>query len=248
MKPFNYENEQYLRRLNELPDAFYLKYFHRIQICLADQKDKFLDVGCGNGRVLAMLARKGYRAIYGIDISDVFVEASRKQGFGHIKRYDGVSIPFENNYFDTVGSFNVLEHVGNPQRFLQEQIRVLRPGGHLIVACPNFLTAVLHSPHPHIAGPVQKIRNVCTVVRKLMMHDYAFGKMPLILRTHFEYDDDAIVVTNLPDIREAITVGGCSIIYESGFIQGDCLIHRIVDGVPILKYFLPSCFVVARKN
>jgi SAM-dependent methyltransferase len=247
-KSFNYENKQYLCRLDELSPVYYSKYLNRVQICLTHKLAKFLDVGCGNGRVLKMLRNRGYLNTYGVDISNLFVQELHKKKLKHIYTYNGVSMPFRNNFFDVVGSFNVLEHTKNPISFLKEQVRILRPGGYLIVACPNFLTAVLNHSHPRIAGFVRKIQNVLIVIRKLIKHDYTFEKMPIIHKDYFDYDDDAIVVTNLLDLKQAVISNGCIIIYESGFIQSNSLIHKIIDKLPIIKYIMPSCFLVARKN
>ncbi len=149
--------------------------------------------------------------------------------------------------FDVVGSFNVLEHTIDPTLFLKEQIRVLKKGGYIIVGCPNFLSAIMNSPHPKIAGPRQKIKNVFRVIQKCVTHDYAFEKMPVIVRETFQYDDDAIVVTNILDISHMLTANGCTIEYESGFIQGDSPLYRVINTIPFVRYILPSCFVVARK-
>jgi len=71
--------------------------------------------------------------------------------------------------------------------------------------------------------------------------------MPSIIQEKFEYDDDAIVVTNLIDIRRTFQKNKCKIIYESGFINYDTNLFKLINKIPFFKYLLPSCFVVARK-
>jgi ubiquinone/menaquinone biosynthesis C-methylase UbiE len=46
-------------------------------------------------------------------------------------------LPYPTNYFDTVFSNEVIEHVVDDRRALQEMVRVLRPGGRVVIFCPN---------------------------------------------------------------------------------------------------------------
>jgi SAM-dependent methyltransferase len=52
--------------------------------------------------------------------------------------YDGVTIPFPDNHFDSVFSSEVLEHVFNPDVILPEIYRVMKPGANLLLTCPFF--------------------------------------------------------------------------------------------------------------
>jgi SAM-dependent methyltransferase len=53
-------------------------------------------------------------------------------------RCDGQSLPFTNNLFDTIICIDVIEHVPNPQQMIAELVRVLKPGGVLILSTPFF--------------------------------------------------------------------------------------------------------------
>lgn len=248
MIKFDYENAQYLTKLGELPATYYAKYVACIKHYVKEKKDYFLDVGCGNGFVLSLLKKQGYINGYGIDISKLFLKAAKKQGLRHLYHYTGKKFPFKNNYFKLVGSFNVLEHTKNTEFFLHEQLRTLKNGGYLVVACPNFLSVVMLSPHPRIRGIINRIRNLFRIFTKLFVSNTKFDRMKPIQRAIFQYDDDAIVVTNLLDLRRVLQDMNCSIIYESGFIQSDSKFVHLIDAFPIMKYVMPSCFIVARKN
>ena len=247
MKKFDYENEQYLKKLDELPESNYSKYIAFIKQYLKSKDSKFLDIGCGNGKILSLLRENGYESGYGCDISKVFINAAKKKGLKNVFYYDGINFPFKENYFDLVGSFNVLEHVEDPEEFLESQVKILKKRGHIIVGCPNFLSVLYRNNHRRLKGVGRKLSNLLIIFSKLLSPSSKFEKIEPVKRKKFEYDDDAIVVTNLIDIKAVLSKNGCSLIYESGFINYDSLLFRLINRVPLIRYTLPSCFVVAKK-
>jgi len=248
MKKFNYENDQYLVKLNELSSSFYSKYIKFIKKYSIDSKSKFLDVGCGTGTVLQALIKSGYKNVYGVDVSKLFVEDAKAKGLRNVKYYDGKKFPYNKNYFDLVGSFNVLEHTDNPEDFIKQQVSILKPGGYIIVSCPNFLSVLFYNPHRRLKGIRNKTNNFLTILKKIIIPDKKFTKMKPLIRKKFEYDDDAIVVTNLLDLKKALHENNCAIVYQSGFINYDTALYKAINFIPFIKYMLPSCFVVARKQ
>jgi SAM-dependent methyltransferase len=96
-----------------------------------------LDVGCGEGSLLAMLRGKGNR-VYGLEASDSGREASAQKGINCQSTDISRDVfPFNDNMFDVVTCLEVLEHVENPYHALVEMKRVLRDGGMLVVSIPN---------------------------------------------------------------------------------------------------------------
>jgi SAM-dependent methyltransferase len=90
---------------------------------------RLLDVGCGS---------KPYRELFTVDEYvgiDIDSENSRNRGIADYF-YDGKSFPFENCSFDAILCSQVLEHVFNPEDFLGEINRVLRPGGKALFTVP----------------------------------------------------------------------------------------------------------------
>ena len=247
MNKFDYENTEYLDKLNQLPADYYSKYVEYIEKYL-DKNSKFLDVGCGNGEVLEQLKKDKFTQGYGIDISKLFVKEAKSRGLANVYSYDGSTFPFKKNFFEGVGSFNVLEHTQDPNKFIKSQIELLKPSGYLIIACPNFLSSVIMSPHPKVKGIGNKLRNFSKVLYKLIDKNSTFASMPIIKRKNFQYDDDAIVVTNLIDLKRALNKYNCKVVYESGFINYNTKLFRMINSIPIIRYSLPSCFVIAQKN
>lgn len=247
MKKFDYENKEYLEKLDELSETYYSKYIAFIKKYLKGKDSSFLDIGCGNGKILSLLFNERYKNGYGCDISKLFVNQAKKSGLKKVFYYDGKNFPFSKGQFDLIGSFNVLEHVQDPESFLISQVNLLRKSGHIIVACPNFLSVLFRNNHRRIKGIRRKAINAQLIMRKLIIPSSSFEMMEPIIRKKFEYDDDAIIVTNIIDIRRILQRNNCKIIYESGFINFDTDLFKIINGIPFMKYLLPSCFVVAQK-
>ncbi len=99
---------------------------------------KVLDAGCGDGEIGRLLKEQMNVEVYGVDISKKGVALANGKGV-HAKVADmSVKIPFTDKMFDLVISSATIEHVINPDRFLKEIRRVLRPGGILLVSTPNL--------------------------------------------------------------------------------------------------------------
>jgi SAM-dependent methyltransferase len=98
-----------------------------------------LDVGCGGGTYVRLLAGKGHRLI-GLDYSLPSVRRARgadPDGAGVYLSGDACALPFPARAFDLVVSIGVLQALGAPDRALREMGRVLRPGGTLVVEALN---------------------------------------------------------------------------------------------------------------
>jgi ubiquinone/menaquinone biosynthesis C-methylase UbiE len=98
----------------------------------AEDNDRVLDIGCGNGRLLDLFV--GMRVDYvGIDNSAGQIEEAVKRYPDRIfLKADALDLPFPDNSFDKVFAIAVLHEIPSPEfreRFLQEANRVLKPGG-----------------------------------------------------------------------------------------------------------------------
>ena len=98
--------------------------------------DAVLDVGCGTGAVLALLHEKyPDRRYVGLDLTPEMIEVARTKvapGMEFVVG-DAENMPFDEASFDAVLCSNSFHHYPNPAAFLAGALRVLRPGGRLIL-------------------------------------------------------------------------------------------------------------------
>ncbi|GAB1436841.1 methionine biosynthesis protein MetW [Sphaerotilus natans] len=103
---------------------------------LVPQGSRVLDLGCGDGALLALLRdRRGCRG-YGVELDDAKVLAGVQRGVNVLQRNleEGLSL-FEDNSFDVVLQLDTLQNLRNTEDMLRETARVGRIG---IVSFPNF--------------------------------------------------------------------------------------------------------------
>ncbi|MFC3551569.1 class I SAM-dependent methyltransferase [Lysobacter cavernae] len=132
--------------------AIYLLHVASYRFAEAYAKGKrVLDLGCGSGYGAAMMAEVA-TSVVAVDISEDAIrfasEQHAKPNLVHRVIRPDVPLPFEDGAFDTVLSFQVIEHVRDDVGYLAEARRVLRPGGALIVITPNRAVRLLPSQRP----------------------------------------------------------------------------------------------------
>lgn len=103
---------------------------------LVPKGSRVLDLGCGNGALLAHLRDTRQCTGYGIEIDDANVLACTQRGVNVIQLNldDGLAI-FEDQSFDVVLQLDTMQHLRNTERLLRETARVGRVG---IISFPNF--------------------------------------------------------------------------------------------------------------
>jgi len=99
---------------------------------------RVLDIASGSGYGTAMLVRHGCWVV-GADYDEVpLTFANKLWKHARFIRANALRLPFSDNSFDAVVTFETIEHVVEGHEFLQEMRRVLRPGGVLICSTPNI--------------------------------------------------------------------------------------------------------------
>jgi SAM-dependent methyltransferase len=105
------------------------------------QSDSFLDIGCYDGTKTLLLAKfVGARRVCGVDFLLDRLDQARERGI-ETKAVDlnaTTPLPFDGGMFDFVFVGDVIEHVFSPDHLLKEIVRLLRPGGYVILTTPNL--------------------------------------------------------------------------------------------------------------
>ncbi|HEX8157532.1 MAG TPA: class I SAM-dependent methyltransferase [Solirubrobacteraceae bacterium] len=98
---------------------------------------RILDAGCGSGRNMVDLARRGQ--VWGIEPASPSLQAAVARQVGEVRPGSlGEPLPFEDGSFALALALDVLEHVADDAFALGELARVVRPGGRMILTVPQY--------------------------------------------------------------------------------------------------------------
>lgn len=110
----------------------------KLLLKIAEEKKNILDIGCGEGTRLSLIAGRG-KNLTGIDISTTAIQKAKTKSpninfvSGNIEK-----LPFPGESFDFVYSAFVFEHLDEPEKVIKEAVRVLSKGGDLLIIAPNY--------------------------------------------------------------------------------------------------------------
>ncbi len=97
---------------------------------------RILDAGCGSGRNMVELSRRG--TVTGVELSPPSVERARARGCGEVVEGSVLEMPFADDSFDLAVSLDVIEHLEDDLGALRELRRVVAPGGTLLITVPAY--------------------------------------------------------------------------------------------------------------
>ena len=112
---------------------------YRMLISKVPKKSKkVLDIGCGNGELICMLAEMGHESV-ALDLSknrlNNFKDRARKVGVVQIQG-DAMNIPLQDSSIDVIMCSEVLEHIKDYENVLKEMNRILKSHGRIVVSVP----------------------------------------------------------------------------------------------------------------
>ncbi len=127
--------------------------------CPREARGRVLDAGCGTGGYMQRMREHfAPHELVGVDISEEALRFCSDRGLEHTHCCSIESLPYPDGYFDLVVSFNVICHyaVGDDLETVRELMRVLKPGGWLLLNLPAF--DILHGSHDAAVGGVRRYR------------------------------------------------------------------------------------------
>lgn len=102
-----------------------------------------LEVGCGSAWLAKRMFDQGLSevAYHGVEMeAGLIAENAKKLSRSHFTVGSVYELPFEAETFDTLFAYFVLEHCVYPERALKEMMRVLKPGGTMLLVFPDFVS------------------------------------------------------------------------------------------------------------
>jgi ubiquinone/menaquinone biosynthesis C-methylase UbiE len=138
--------------INEATYSYYRRFTNSWNLAKDFVKDNMimLDIQGRTGKGTEFWFQNGtIKKSYLVDFSDFLLDISRKrlEGLNHVYELVKVldyNLPFDNAFFDFVATYETIEHMGDPGSFTKEISRVLKPGGLIVLTCPNILWEPLH--------------------------------------------------------------------------------------------------------
>lgn len=243
------QNEAYAKFLSTWDTSFYAKYTDAL---LPQQSGaRVLDVGCGVGQVMGRLAAAGFDP-YGVDVCAPNIQRAKTVS-PHCELYDGKTLPFANDFFASAGSFNVLEHVEEPELFISELVRVTKVGGPVVISSPNFFRVIgWRDYHPKMRGLSNKLANWKRLRQKAWQIKHEpqsvhFDHMKAIVKEPFTADDDAIIATNALEMAFFLEKYGCKVEKVCCTDRYVPKIAEVMLNLTPLRYLMFNAFVTARK-
>ncbi|MBN1781639.1 class I SAM-dependent methyltransferase [bacterium] len=252
--------------LMDRPETDYGKYAEVIRR-YTPENGKVLDLGCGTYRSPSVIHALGFQTT-GCDLfsPDKLREYRNAVSGSDIRliSYDGRSLPFEDSSFDTAASLCMFEHLSDADRILTEMLRILKPGGRLIIMAPN-----MSGPHRGVLGLIRlaggasrfwQFRNpwqcLVFILRALGWTITGFFRKPGTFyymvplmengRFVFEQPDDDAIQMNCPVLfRNWFRAAGCGVL-EFNSRCGDSHCARLFNRC--LPWFATFVQIVAEKK
>lgn len=121
--------------------------FYAISLIPESKNGLCLDIGCGSGLLTEKIKERGYNVI-SCDFDERAIKLCKEKGTEAIQvNSETDRIPFDDNHFDLISCFEVIEHIKSPQNMLNEIHRTLKQDGIFVISTPNISWWYLRIKH-----------------------------------------------------------------------------------------------------
>jgi len=214
-----YDNESHEYRVERFGSERVNILEKYVQKPMGSKKIKYLDVGCSTGFVVEAAQSRGWEAI-GIDLNPETIQFGCTRGLNLLnKSLD--ELTFEENSFDIISMFDVLEHLPNPKTILEQAVKYTKSGGLIFLYLPNWDSAsrILMGKNAHFIWPTHHLNyyNIDTIsdlIERVGLQVEYFGTegldiMDYIWREKEINKDNVEAIENIADeLQFFINAGG----------------------------------------
>ncbi|GAB3339777.1 methyltransferase domain-containing protein [Micromonospora halotolerans] len=161
-----------LDRLGEEP--FYQAYQRRVRELLSSSPGRhYLEVGAGTGASAVRLRDDHGVSVATVDHARTMSDAMRTRGLTECVVADAHHLPFLSRSFHGAWADRTLQHVADPHAAIRELVRVVRPGGRVVLADPDYDTQVLDIADQSLARSVLRFRADALLRNGTLAHQQA---------------------------------------------------------------------------
>ncbi|ODB81689.1 MULTISPECIES: methyltransferase domain-containing protein [Micromonospora] len=155
-------------------EPFYQAYQQRVRELLRPSSGRrYLDVGAGTGASAVRLRDDHDVTVLTVDRSLTMAVAMRARGLTRCAVADAHRLPFLDDSIDGAWADRTVQHLDDPRAAIRELARVVRPGGRIVLADPDYDTQVLDIADQDLARRVLRFRADCLLRNGTLAHQHA---------------------------------------------------------------------------
>lgn len=255
---FYNNSDVYFRTLKDEHEEYYKEFLEFVNY-YAKVGDKIVDIGCGTGQSSFYLSKLGYNVI-GVDEAQRFCDYAQ-ENYPDVQfiQADVAKLPFKDNYFDIVSSYNTVEHFADVEKALVEMIRVIKPNGQILLHSPNLLSLkhvidAFNNNGLTFEGKKNKLklfllfwRNSFMILKKKLQHRIVINYRQPDFNYQFP-DNDATCYLNPVDLKKILKKYHCKIIsyQQIKHLKASNIFKRIMSN--IMPSYMSIIRIVAQKK
>ncbi len=207
---------------------------------LAGRKKKILDIGCGRGWTLYFLKKYfNYEHVVGTQISRPAFEHARGTLKLEVYDKDLLDLKIDSEVFDLVTMWHVLEHVKDPEAYIEKIHQLLRPRGYFIVEVPNLGSWTRNFVGKYWLGYDLKYHltfySKNTLLKLLMQHGFEIKKVRTFSLEYSTYISAQSILSKLTN-TEQVLFGG----FQGKRVKAPLLFFHTV----CMSILVPLCFII----